>query len=142
MPTVTLFNAQQGHAELRRIWDWCKPMLIAGHRLTLIAREAKRSLDQNAKFHAICGDFAKSDLVWFGKRRTARDWKTILVSGHAAATGEGAEVVLGIEGELVALRESTADMSKARGSSLIEYAIAFAAAKGVALKDEHAQQEQ
>ena len=47
------------------------------------------------------------------------------------ATKEGAEIVPGIEGEFVNIRESTAAMSKGRGASLIEYALAFAANNGV-----------
>lgn len=84
-----------------------------------------RSLDQNAKFHAICSDLAGTP--WAGKPRTAAEWKVLLVSGHAVATKQGAEIVPGLEGEFVNVRESTASMSKARGSSLIEYAQAFAA---------------
>ena len=93
--------------------------------------EPTRSLDQNAKFHAICSDLAKSKTAWAGKCRTAAEWKVLLVSGHAVATKEGAEIVPGIEGEFVNIRESTAAMSKARGASLIEYALAFAATQGV-----------
>ncbi len=84
-----------------------------------------RSGGQNDKFHAICGDLAGTP--WAGKPRTAAEWKVLLVSGHAVATKEGAEVVPGLEGEFINIRESTAAMSKARGSSLIEYAQAFAA---------------
>lgn len=84
-----------------------------------------RTLDQNAKFHAICADLA--GLPWMGKPRSAADWKVLLVSGHAVATKEAAEVVPGLEGEFVSIRESTASMSKKRGASLIEYAQAFAA---------------
>lgn len=84
-----------------------------------------RSLDQNAKFHAICADLA--GMPWAGKPRTAAEWKVLLVSGHAVATKEGAEVVPGLEGEFINIRESTAAMSKKRGASLIEYAQAFAA---------------
>ena len=86
-----------------------------------------RSGDQNAKFHAICHELSKSPVQWFGKRRDLDEWKALLVSGHAAATKQGGEVVPGIEGELVAIRESTARMSKARGASLIDYAEAFVA---------------
>ena len=32
--------------------------------------EPTRNLEQNAKFHALCGDIAKSKLVWQGKSRT------------------------------------------------------------------------
>lgn len=59
----------------------------------------------------------------------------LLVSGHAHATKEGAEVVPGIEGELVSIRESTALMSIRRGASLIDYAQSFAAMNGVKLND-------
>jgi hypothetical protein len=93
----------------------------------------KRSLDQNAKFHALCSDLARQCVEWAGMPRTADEWKVLLVSGHAAATGLGAELVRGLEGEFVMLRESTAAMSKARGSSLIEYAMAWCAQNNVKL---------
>lgn len=94
-----------------------------GYSVTVSA--PTRNLEQNAKFHAICSDIANSGIEWMGKKRTAEQWKVLLVSGHAIATKEGAEVVPGLEGEFVNLRESTALMSKKRSSSLIEYAIAF-----------------
>lgn len=90
-------------------------------------RESTRTLKQNAKFHAICSDIAKSGLNWAGKPRTAAQWKVLLVSGHAIATGEGAEIVPGIESEWINIRESTALMSKKRGASLIEYCLCFCA---------------
>lgn len=96
----------------------------------------RRSGDQNAKFHAICSDLARSRAEWMGKPRTAPEWKVLLVSGHAVATKEGAEIVPGLEGEFVNLRESTAAMSKRRGSSLIEYALAFCAMHSVELSEE------
>jgi hypothetical protein len=95
-----------------------------------------RNLDQNAKFHALCEDLAKSGYQWAGKERTAEQWKVLLVSGHAMATKQGAEMVPGIEGEFVNLRESTARMSKARSSSLIEYTLAFCASNNIKLTDE------
>lgn len=100
--------------------------------------EPTRSLEQNAKFHAICSDLARSGLPWMGKPRDADAWKVLLVSGHAVATKQGAELVPGLEGEFVNLRESTARMSKARGSSLIEYALAFCASHGVETFQEQA----
>jgi len=88
-------------------------------------KEATRNSEQNAKFHAICGDLAKSGIKWAGKTRSLDQWKVLLVSGHAVMTKEGAEIIPGLEGEFVNIRESTALMSKKRSSSLIEYAIAF-----------------
>lgn len=97
---------------------------------------AKRSGEQNAKFHALCSDIARSGAKWAGKHRTADQWKVLLVSGHAMATKEGAEIVPGLEGEFINLRESTAAMSKKRGSSLIEYTLAWCFANDVRLLDE------
>lgn len=98
--------------------------------------EPARNLEQNAKFHAICTDLSRSGLQWMGKERSAAQWKVLLVSGHAVATKEEVEMVPGLEGEFVNVRESTALMSKRRGSSLIEYSIAFAASHGIELGDE------
>ena len=95
--------------------------------------EPKRNSDQNAKFHAICADIARSKLEWGGKPRSGAQWKVLLVSGHAVATKEGADMMPGLEGEFVNLRESTALMSVRRSASLIEYAMAFCAMHGVQL---------
>ena len=100
-----------------------------GYRVEV--RQSTRSLDQNAKFHAICADLARAGIEWAGKPRTTDEWKVLLVSGHAVATKDGAEIVPGLEGEFVNIRESTARMTKARSSSLIEYATAWCALKGV-----------
>jgi len=93
--------------------------------------EPRRNGEQNAKFHALCSDIARSGMEWAGKRRTADQWKVLLVSGHAVATKEGAEMVPGLEGEFVNVRESTALMSVRRSSSLIEYTVAFCAMHGI-----------
>ena len=98
-------------------------------------REPKISSEQNAKFHAICSDLAKSPVQWAGKRRTAAQWKVLLISGHAVVTKEGAELAPGLENEYVNLRESIALMSIKRGTSLIEYALAWCAEHEVMIND-------
>lgn len=75
-----------------------------------------RSGDQNAKFHAICTDIANSHMTWAGKRRDAEAWKVLLVSAHTVATkndpgAPSPEIVPGLEGEFVNIRESTARMT-------------------------------
>jgi len=104
-----------------------------GHAVTIAPRT--RSLDQNAKLHAILQDLANSPLKWAGKRRSLDEWKAIVISGHAVATDLPGEVIPGIEGEFVAIRESSARMSVARSSSLIEYILAFCATHGVDLTE-------
>ena len=101
----------------------------------VVVSPATRNSDQNAKFHSICGDIAKSGMQWAGKKRTAAQWKVLLVSGHAVATKEGADMVPGMEGEFVNLRESTALMSVRRAASLIEYSIAFCAINRIELSE-------
>jgi hypothetical protein len=121
------------HDEARRRAIDCVAMAPAGHEV--VVKEPTRNADQNAKFHAICGDIAKSGVQWAGKARTADQWKVLLVSGHAVATKEGAEMVPGIEGEYVNVRESTALMSKRRSASLIEYTLAFCAEREIPLSE-------
>ncbi len=113
------------HAEARR--RAVEAVQAAPDGMVVRIVEPNRNRDQNDKFHAICSDLAASGLQWMGKRRTKDEWKVLLVSGHAMATKQGAEMVPGIEGEFVNLRESTASMSVRRMSSLIEYANAFLA---------------
>jgi hypothetical protein len=94
-----------------------------------------RSTEQNAKFHAICHDLARSPLKWAGKRRSLDEWKVLLISGHAVATDQAGEVIPGLESEFVAIRESSARMSVGRASSLIEYSVAFCVAAHVPLTE-------
>lgn len=103
------------------------------YRVTI--SEPKRSLDQSAMFHAICSDIAKSGHKFGGKPRSAATWKVLLISGHAVATGEGAEVIPGIESEFVNIRESTALMSVRRAGSLITYALAYCDSNGIPLTE-------
>ena len=88
--------------------------------------ESTRSLEQNAKLHALLDEVAAKQL-WVGRKLTATQWKTLMISGHAVATGLGADLVPGLEGEFVSIRESSAQMSVSRMSSLIEYVMAWQA---------------
>lgn len=92
--------------------------------------EPKRNFDQNAKLHAVIGDIAEQ-AKFAGRKLTLTQWKTLLISGHAIATGLGVEMVPGLEGEFVNIRESSAHMSVSRMASLIEYALAYGAQNGV-----------
>ena len=104
-------EAPDGHT-----WEICEPT---------------RNGEQNRRFHAMVGDIARSGLEWAGKRRSAAQWKALMVSGHAVATKEGADMVPGLEGEFLNLRESTALMSVKRAASLITYVQAWGDLQGV-----------
>ena len=102
---------------------------------TVSIDEPTRSTDQNRMFHAICGDIAKSGHLFLGKPRKAAVWKVLLISAHAAATNEGSDVVPGLEGEFVNIRESSALMSVRRAASLITYTLAYCDTNGIPLTE-------
>ncbi|MDP0125013.1 recombination protein NinB [Glaesserella parasuis] len=107
--------------------DEKKPLVIDVKPIT-------RNLEQNAKFHAMCGDIAKQ-VQFNGEWLPLETWKVILISAHAEATKEGSCLVTGLEGELVNIRESTAQMSVKRMASLIEYATSWGVSNGVHFND-------
>ena len=90
----------------------------------VVFSEPTRNSDQNAKFHAMCGDIAKQR-QWMGKVLKDWQWKVLLISGHAVATKIDAEMVPGLEGEFVNIRESSARMGMRRMASLITYVQAW-----------------
>lgn len=134
--SVTCRDAQQAHKVLNAVlWPQVKSWLVCGGgALVVSVKPETRTLSQNAIFHAICDDIAKSGFQWAGKRRSAAQWKVLLVSAHSVATKADCEIVPGLEGEYVNLRESTAQMDKARSSSLVDYSLAFCAMQGVAVQ--------
>ncbi|WP_312999599.1 recombination protein NinB [Leclercia sp.] len=116
--------------------DYIRELAVDEKRPLIVEVKPKtRSLDQNAKLHSIFSDFAKSGLEFGGKARYADEWKVILISGHSIATGGQGEVIAGIEGELICIRESSAGMSVERMASLIEYVTAYATEMGLQLRD-------
>lgn len=132
---LRLHNAQQAHSAIQQAWAHAKGYLMAsGSPMVLEVRQETRSDRQNKLLHALFADIARQ-AEWAGKKRTAEQWKVLFVSGHAMATKQGAEMVPGLEGEYLNLRESTARMSKARMASLLEYVMAWAVENGVELRE-------
>lgn len=91
-----------------------------------------RTADQSKRFHAICGEVARQ-ATFGGRKLSAQQWKLILVSAHMVAAGDDPDLAIGLEGEIVSLREQTSRMSVSRLSSLIEYSTAYAVVAGIAL---------
>lgn len=112
-----------------------KQPLSADFPLVVLFTDPRRTLPQNSLFHALCGDLVRNEIQWADSTWSVPSWKAILVSGHAVATGGQGKVIQGLEGELVAIRESTASMGIKRMNSLIEYSQAFAAGEGVQLRE-------
>ncbi len=108
----------------------CKAVQSSEIGMVVSIGQPTRSSEQNAMLHPLLTDISNQK-EWMGKKRTMLQWKVIMVSAHAIATGEPAEMVIGLEGEVVNLRESTAAMSKKRFASLLDYVLAWGANNGV-----------
>jgi hypothetical protein len=97
-----------------------------------VIKPSTRSLQQNALLHALFSDLSKR-AQFHGRTLSAAQWKVLMISGHSVATGGGADIVPGIEGEFVNIRESSASMSIRRMNSLLEYVIAWCAMNNIRL---------
>jgi hypothetical protein len=102
----------------------------------------RRSPSQNDLFHSLVDQIAAALPEYKGHVMDANAWKTLLIVSHSIATageddGRPVQLVPDLEGQgLVQIRESSARMSKARGSSLIDYVQAWAAQNGVRFQAE------
>lgn len=110
------------------------PVLPKGECWVVEFKPLTRTLAQNAKLHAMLGDITQQ-ADFKGEPLILEQWKMLFVSGHAVATGRPHELVIGFEGELVNLRESTAQMGVKRLISLIDYIDAWAAENNVIFKE-------
>lgn len=115
------------------VWEAAGKLLEANDSIYVEVREKTRTLEQNAKLHAMLSDIARQK-EFGGQNRTIEQWKMIFISGHRIATGGTAEMAVGLEGEVINLRESTAQMGVQRLASLISYIDAWAAENGVVFK--------
>jgi len=123
--TVTLYNAQTGHGSWVNLWQWCKSMLLAGHRLTVEVRPEKRSDAQNRLMWSCLSDCARQ-ITWHGQKLDAEAWKDM-----ATAALKRQRVVPGIDGGFVVLGQRTSQMTKAEMTELIEFLHAFGTQQGV-----------
>ena len=83
--------------------------------------EPRRNLDQNAAFWAAMTELSNR-IPFAGEKRSAEDWRTLILSGWFKATGRTVAIMPGLEGEPVALGRSSARLSKAEMSEVLDYA--------------------
>jgi hypothetical protein len=117
--TVKLYNPQQGHAEITKLWPEIKSALQAGHKLELTVKREKRSLDQNALLWSCLSDLAKQ-VEWYGQKLTKEEYKDLLTAGLKKQ-----RAIPGIDGGFVVLGTSTSKMTKQEMTDLITLAHAF-----------------
>lgn len=97
--------------------------------------EPTRSLDQNAMLWPLLQAISKQ-VDWYGHKLTDEEWKDVLT---AALKKE--KVVPGINGGFVVLGQRTSKMGKKEFSELLELTLAFAAEKGVVIRENHISRE-
>lgn len=105
---------------------------------TVKISEPERTSLQNRKLHAMFNDIA-GQIDYNGRFLNPEHWKEILVSAFCVMKikekGEEPDIVIGIEGEFVFLRKSTARMAIRELGDLIEYIYAYAIERGVKFRE-------
>ena len=123
--SITIYNAQDLATKMRELYEWCKAMSLAGHRMAVEAKPEKRSDAQNRLLWSSLGDCARQ-ITWHGQKLDAEAWKDM-----ATAALKRQRVVPGIEGGFVVLGQRTSKMSKSEMADLITFIHAFGAQQGV-----------
>ena len=126
--TVTLNDAQSGHAAYAALWLQVKNLLLSGRRVHVTAKTDTRSLAQNNLMWSCLGDLSEQ-VLWFGKRLTDDGWKDF-ITAHL----NGQELVPNMDGTgFVALGKgkSTSDMTIAEMTAVIDLAHCFGDERGV-----------
>lgn len=98
-------------------------------------QEPTRSLNQNAKLHALCSDIA-SQMNWMGRKLDTEDWKRLLVDSWMRETNR-MHLVPSLDGRgVVALGQQTRTLGVKEMAELIESIQAFGAMNNVVWSDE------
>lgn len=97
-------------------------------------KEATRSLDQNAKMHAMLSDVSRSKPL--GRRHTPDDWKAIFMS----ACGWEVQFIEGLDGRPFPQGFRSSHLTKAQMGDLITYIQAFGDEHGVIWTNEAREQ--
>jgi hypothetical protein len=131
-----LDNPDQATTLMQSLWPKVKAALAAGKKLTLEVKDAKRTNEQNEKFHAIIGDIAK-EAQHLGAKWDAEDWKRLLVDEFWKQQGITAgRVIPNLSGDgIVQLGMQTSKFDKHQASEFVEFLQAWAANNGVTLND-------
>lgn len=93
-------------------------------------REATRTLDQNAKMHAMLSDISRAKPE--GRRHTPDDWKAIMMN----ACGWEVQFLAGLDGRPFPQGFRSSRMTKAQMANMIEFMYSYGAQHGVRWTDE------
>ncbi len=125
---TTIYEPVQAHKALLEAWNWVKPMVIAGHRLTVVIKPETRSLAQNNLMWSCLTDLS-TQLQWCGKKMTPEGWKDF-ITAHI----DGQDIVPNMDGTgfvTIGRGKSTSQMTIKEMTEVIELCHAFGADKNV-----------
>lgn len=124
-----ILSAPFARAQAHRLVD------AAPQGAVLNVKEATRTLDQNAKFHAMLSDVSRAKPL--GRRHTPDDWKAIFMS----ACGWEVQFLEGLDGRPFPQGFRSSRLTKAQMGDLITYIQAFGDEHGVIWTNEAGEQE-
>lgn len=129
--SATLHNAQAGHSTWVALWQQCKALLHAGHRLSVEIKPSTRSTEQNRLLHSRIGDVAKH-VPWAGSRRPPEVWKRLLTAAWLRARGESIEILPALDGHGVdVVFRHTSELTVAECVELSDFILAWGDEHGV-----------
>ena len=131
-----LDSQEQASALMNSLWPKVKAALSAGRKLTIEIKDAKRSNEQNEKFHAIIGDIAKQ-ASHLGSKWDAEDWKRLLVWQFCKEKQiDAGKIVPSLDMTgVVQLGQQTRKFTKEQASEFVEFLLAWCTENGIELKE-------
>jgi len=133
-----ILRAGDARARMAAAWQFACSFLELGQDVHVTVKQYKptRSLEQNAMFHAICGEIAQQK-QWADRRIDAEGWKRLLVDAWARESDRRqGDVVPSLDGaSIVNLSMQTRRMTVADMADLISFAQWWAADNDVKLRD-------
>lgn len=129
--TIIMRDPVQGHkAMVLDVWPWCKAMLMAGRKVQLVAKPAKRTQEHSARLHAMLG-WISTHVEWAGSKRDIDTWKRLLTAAWCRARGEPVAYLPALDGQGIDIVfRRTSEMTGAEMAELIEFIFSWAAQAG------------
>ena len=127
---LVLRDPQTGHAAFASLWLALKALLMAGHRVEIVAKTETRSSAQNRLLWQRLGEVSQQ-VTWYEQKLTAEEWKDVF-----SAAMKRQKVVPGLDGGFVILGLRTSKMTVAEMTEMLDLISAFGAERGVVFRDE------
>lgn len=136
--TIIMINPVQGHKALtEQLLPWCKASLMAGTRVQVVAKPAKRSTEHNARLHAMLG-WISERVEWAGSKRDVDTWKRLLTAAWCRARGEPVAYLPALDGHGIDIVfRRTSELTGKEMAELIEFVFAWCAQAGYQVPEVH-----